>query len=204
MGDGAAWPSNDFFYMDFGQPARSVLPAIGMTVEYVPGYRFQGIADVQAFPAGPLWGFLGEFGAGSSFYKRRFDLQLRALLGFTYVTSFAQKLGRGPGNPSYLDIAGERISYDKDPVMNIYAYTFGAKLGASLNYRISRGSKIRLAVHYRAYIPIENWHITVEESSGSGKEAVNITSGSENIAGEGLKRVSLSGFELNAGIIILF
>gem|GEM_PF-1916224 len=204
IGDGAAWPNNDFYYMDFDQPAKSWAPTIGMTVEYSPGYRFQGIADLQAFPTGSMWGFLGEFGAGSTFYKRRFDLQLKVLLGFLYMTSFSQKLGRGPGNPNYLDISGERIDYDKDPRMNIYGYSFGIKLGASLNYRVSRGSKIRLGVNYRAYTPIENWRITIEESSGSNKNTVNITSDSENIAGEGLKRVSISGIEFTGGIIILF
>ena len=204
VGDGAAWPNNDYYYMDFNQTAKDWVPAIGMTVEYSPGYRFQGIFDLQTFPTGSMWGFLGEFGAGSSFYKRRFGLQLRALLGFMYMTSFAQELGRGPGNPEYLDISGQRISFDQDPVMNIYGYSVGAKFGALVNYRVSRGSKIRLGVNYRVYTAIDNWHITIEESSGSDKNKVEITSDSSNIAGEGLKRVSLSGFEFIGGIVILF
>ena len=204
VGDGAAWPNNDYYYMDFNQTAKDWVPTIGMTVEYSPGYRFQGIFDLQTFPTGSMWGFLGEFGAGSSFYKRRFDLQLRALLGFMYMTSFSQELGRGPGNPEYLDISGQRISYSQDPVMNIYGYSVGAKFGATLNYRVSRGSKIRLGANYRVYTAIDNWHITIEESSGSDKSKVEITSDSSNIAGEGLKRVSISGFEFIGGIVILF
>ena len=204
IGDGATWPNSDFYFTDFNQAAKNWVPTIGLTVEYSPGYRFAGIADLQAVPTGSMWGFLGEFGAGSTFYKRRFDLQLRALLGFMYMTTFAQKLGRGPGEPAYLDIAGTRINYDQDPTMNIYGYSFGAKLGATLNYRLGRGSKLRVGVNYRAYSPIENWRITIEESSGSNKNSVNINSDSANIAGEGLKRVSISGFEFTGGIIILF
>jgi hypothetical protein len=190
--------------MDFNQTAKNWAPAIGMTVEYSPGYRFQGIFDLQAFPVGSMWGFLGEFGAGSSFYKRRFDLQLRALLGFMYMTSFAQELGRGPGNPEYLDISGQSISYNQEPVMNIYGYSVGAKFGASVKYRVSRSSKIRLGVNYRIYTAIDNWHITIEESSSSNKNKVEITSDSSNIAGEGLKRVNISGLEFIGGIVILF
>jgi hypothetical protein len=203
-GDGAPWPNNDYYFLDFNQPAKDWVPVLGLSVEYSPGYRFQAIADFKAVPTGSMWGFLGEFGGGFTIYKRRFDLQLRALLGFMYMTSFSQKLGRGPGEPGYLDVEGQRISYDKDPVMNIYGYSFGMKLGSALNYRISRGSKIRLGIDYRAYTPIENWNITIEESSGSNKVKVDTNSDSENIAGEGLKRVSISGFEFFVGIIVLF
>ncbi len=121
-----------------------------------------------------------------------------------YVTSFGKELGRGPGNPDHLDIAEERIDYDQDPTMTIYGFSFGAKMGASLNYRIGRGSSFRLGVNYRAYTPIEDWSITIEETSGSSKSSVDLTSDSENIAGEGLKRVSISGFEFIGGITILF
>lgn len=204
IGDGAALSTDDYYYMDFNQPAKHWVPALGISVEYALGYRFQGLADFQAVPTGSMWGFIGEFGVGSRFFKRRFDLQLKALLGLMYITSFGQELGRGPGNPDHLDIAEERIDYDQDPTMTIYGFSFGAKMGASLNYRIGRGSSFRLGVNYRAYTPIEDWSITIEETSGSSKSSVDLTSDSENIAGEGLKRVSISGFEFIGGITILF
>ena len=202
--DGYPSTTTDYYYMDFGQPAKDWAPALGMSVEYALGYRFQALADLQAVPAGSMWGFLGEFGVGSRFFKRRFNLQLKALLGFMYMTSFAQDLGRGPGEPDHLDIAEERIDYDQQPTMTIYGFSFGAKGGASLNYRIGRGSSFCLGVNYRAYTAIEDWSITIEETSGSSKSSVDFTSDSDNIAGEGLKRVSISGFAFFGGITILF
>jgi hypothetical protein len=204
IGDGAVWPTNDFYFIAFNQQAKDWAPALGISVEYALGYRFQGLADFQAVPTGSMWGFIGEFGVGTRFFKRRFDLQLKALLGLMYMTSFSEELGREPDNLDHLDIGGERIDYDQNPTMKIDGFSFGAKMGASLNYRIGRGSSFRLGVNYRAYTPIEDWNITIEETSGSSKSSVDITSDSANIAGEGLKRVSISGFEFIGGITILF
>ena len=195
--------TTDNYFIDFDQPAKDWVPFLGMSGEFGLGYRFQGLVDLQAFPTGSLWGFLGEFGVGSRFFRRRFGLQLKALVGLLYMTSFAQELGR-VGTADHLDIGGERIDYNQDPTMTIDKFSFGVKGGAALNYRIGRGSSLRLGVNYRVYTPIEDWSITIEETSGSSKSSVDITSDVDNIAGEGLKRASVSGLDFIGGVTILF
>ena len=61
---------------------------------------------------------------------------------------------------------GTEIRFDRDPRMQIYGYSIGLKSGATLNYRINRGTSLKLGVHYRLYTPIEDWYIVIEESTG--------------------------------------
>ena len=207
VSDGESDKENKNYYIDFGQKERNWAPELGLSVEGSLGYRFQGLADLQVVPTGTLWGFLGEFGVGTRFYKRRYSLQLKALGGLMYMTSFSKKMQQTGSNPSLI-IDGTVIEYGNDPTMTVYGFSFGAKLGASFNYRIGRGSAVRLGVNYRAYTPIEDWSIDIKETSGSSKEEVSIDSNSDNIAeifdSEGLKRVSISGFEFIAAFTVLF
>jgi hypothetical protein len=204
---GDTTPTDQYYYMGFQQKERAWTPAIGVSIEKSLGYRFQGIADISAFPAGALWGFIGEFGVGTRFYKRRLDLQVKLLPGFMYMTSFSRKLKQG-GSATTLVVDGVPFDIDKDPTMNVYGFAFGAKLGTSLNYRIGPGSSLRLGVNYRVYTPIENWKIDIRETTGNNKNEITITSNSSNIfegfGSEGLKRVSITGLAFSGGFTFLF
>jgi hypothetical protein len=204
---GDASPVDQYYSMKFDQLERAWAPSIGVSIEKSLGYRFQGIADVSTIPGGTLWGFLGEFGVGMKFQRRRFDVQLKALGGFMYMTSFSRKLNQG-GTDTSLIIDGVDINIGKDPTMNVYGFTFGANLGTSFNVRISPGGSIRLGLGYRAYRPIEDWKIDIKETSGNNKNEVTISSNSDNLyegyGSEGLKRVSISGFVFSGGFTFLF
>jgi hypothetical protein len=204
---GDSSPVDQYYTMKFGQEERAWTPSIGVSIEKSLGYRFQGIADVSAIPGGTLWGFLGEFGVGMKFIRRRFDVQLKALGGFMYMTSFSRKLSQGGTAPS-LFVDGVEIHMDKDPTMNVYGFSFGANLGASFNVRISPGGSIRLGLGYRAYRPIEDWRIDIKETSGNNKNEVTISSNSDNLyegyGSEGLKRVSITGLDFSGGFTFLF
>jgi hypothetical protein len=56
-------------------------------------------------------------------------------------------------------------------------------------------------LNYRFYTPIKNWRIRIQETGGSDKDSVTIGSDSPNIIedaeSEGMKRVSISGYEIN-------
>jgi hypothetical protein len=204
---GDATPADQYYSMRFNQEERAWAPAIGVSIEKSLGYRFQGIADVSAIPGGTLWGFLGEFGVGMRFSKRRFDLQVKALPGFMYMTSFSRKLKQG-GSATTLVVDGVPFDIDKDPTMNVYGFAFGAKLGTFFNYRIGPGSSLRLGVNYRAYTPINNWKIDIRETTGNNKNEITISSDSSNIfegyGSQGLKRVSITGLEFSGGFTFLF
>ena len=92
--------------------------------------------------------------------------------------------------------------------MNIYGLAFGAKGGAAFTFRLNPNSSIRAGLNYRLYTPIENWTIHIEETSGGSKESFDIDSDSANIQEnantEGLKRVSISGFELTLSYTLRF
>jgi hypothetical protein len=207
VSDGAVAPYTDFGYIDFGQKEKSWAPVLGLSVEYGPGYRFQVLGDLEAVPFGSLWGFSGELGVGTRFFKRRFNLQLKSLVGLMYMTSFARKMKQFGSDPS-IRVDGTEIEFSKDPTMTISGVTFGAKFGASFNYRIGRGSSLRLGMNYRFYTPIEDWSIAIKETSGSNKDEITIDSNSDNLAGpplsEGLKRVSITGLEFFGGFTLLF
>jgi hypothetical protein len=196
--------ADEFYYIDFDQKERGYIPAFGLSFGWLLGYRFRGLADLQLVPAGKLWGFLGEFGAGAGIYKRRFTLQFEALGGFMYMTSIPQRMSRTAPRDSLI-IEGTVIRFDRDPRMQVYGYSFGLKSGATLNFRMNKSSSLRLGVHYRLYTPIKDWYIVIEESSG---DSVEIRSSSDNIVeysnSEGLKRTSISGFDALLAVTLHF
>jgi hypothetical protein len=189
-----------FYSFGLDQPEKNFAPVVGLSVAKSLGYRMKGILDLTAILNFPLFGGLGEIGIGTSLYKRRMGLDLSVFGGLLYMTIFSQDLSRG-GDPTktQLTIEGTQVEFGKDPVMNIYGLAFGAKGGAAFTFRLKPNSSIRAGLNYRLYTPIENWTIHVEETSGGSKESFDIDSDSanilENAATEGLKRVSISGFE---------
>jgi hypothetical protein len=204
-------PSPTAFYsFALDQSRKNFAPVVGLSVAKLLGYRMTGILDLTAILNFPMFGGLGEIGIGTSLYKRRMGLDLSVFGGLLYMTVFSRDLSRGGPDPTktQLTIEGTQIKFDKDPIMDIYGFAFGAKGGATFIIRLNPNSSVRAGLNYRLYTPIENWTIHIEETSGGSKESFDIDSDSANIQEnantEGLKRVSISGFELTLSYTLRF
>ncbi len=197
-----------FYSFDLEQPEKGFAPIAGLSVAKSLGYRLKGVLDLTAILNFPLFGGLGEIGVGTSLYKRRMGLDLSVFGGVLYMTIFSKDLDPIPSDPLILTIEGTKVESEKDPVMNIYGLAFGAKGGAAFTFRLNPNNSIRAGLNYRLYTPIENWTIHIEETSGSSKESFEIDSDSPNILEdantEGLKRVSISGFEATLSYTLRF
>jgi len=190
----------NYYYIELNQKEREYVPDVGIRLVKNLGYRYKGVLDATAILNFPLFGVLGELGIGSTFYKRRLSIDLLAAGGLLYMTTFSRDLSQNNIFP-YLDIDGERIDFQDDPTLNIYGVSVGVKGGTGFNFRLNQNSLLRLALNYRFYTPIKNWRIRIQETGGSDKDSVTIGSDSSNIIedeeSEGMKRVSISGYEIN-------
>jgi len=200
-------PLTSYYFISLNQAERKFAPLAGLTIEKSFGYRFKGIFDAAALLNFPLFGGIGEFGVGTAFHKRRASLELSALGGILYMTSFKHSLDRY-GILDDIMIEGTTIDFAQDPVINIYGLSLGVKGGTALNYLIKPNFSLRLGLNYRLYTPITNWKIHIEETSRGAKESVDIRSDSPNIIENedsgGMKRVSISGYEVRVALTLRF
>jgi hypothetical protein len=201
-------PTGDYYYIALDQKKRELVPDVGLRLVKNLGYRLKGVLDATALLNFPLFGGLGELGIGTTFYKRRLDIDLVAAGGVLYMTTFNKDLERSSMSDQYLLIDGTRIDFDQDPAVNIYGVTVGVKGGVGFNYRLSQSSLLRLALNYRLYSPIKNWRIRIQETAGGSKESVTIRSDSDNILedaqSEGMKAVNISGAEMSFAYSLRF
>ncbi len=207
VGDLYIPPFSSYYYINLDQPARKLLPVVGLTFEKSLGYRVSGIFDATAVLNFPFFGGIGELGVRSSFYKRRLSLKLGAQGGIMYLTSFKRSLLQSGLSP-WLFVEGTRIDFSQDPVMNIYGLSLGIKGSAEMNLMLRPTLAFRTGLSYRLYTPIQNWRVHIEETSGGAKESVDIRSDSPNLVeyeeSEGLKRVKLSGYEIELALCLRF
>ena len=200
-------PFTSSYYISLNQNKSQYAPIVGLSIEKSLGYRFKGIFDATGILNFPLLGGIGELGVGTVFHKRRLSLQLSALGGLFYMTTFQKDL-KQKGILDVLIIEGKTIEFNKDPVLNIYGVSVGVKGGLGINYRVKRNVALRAAVNYRLYTPIKNWKIHIEETAGSPMESVTIDSDSPNIdkteESEGMKKVNISGYEINLSFALWF
>jgi len=198
--------AGEYYYIELNQKEREYVPDVGIRLVKNLGYRFRGVFDATAILNFPLFGGLGELGIGSTFYKRRLSIDLLAAGGILYMTTFSKDLSQN--NVSSLIIDGEEIDFQYDPALNIYGISVGVKGGMGFNFRLNQNSLLRLAFNYRLYTPIKNWRMRIQETGGSDKDSVTIGSDSPNIVedeeSEGMKRVSISGYEINFSYSLRF
>jgi len=198
--------AGEYYYIELNQKEREYVPDVGIRLVKNLGYRFKGVFDATAILNFPLFGGLGELGIGSTFYKRRLSIDLLAAGGILYMTTFSKDLSQN--NVSSLIIDGEEIDFQYDPALNIYGISVGVKGGMGFNFRLNQNSLLRLAFNYRLYTPIKNWRMRIQETGGSDKDSVTIGSDSPNIVedeeSEGMKRVSISGYEINFSYSLRF
>ncbi len=207
VGDAFVPPLSSYWYVSLDQPARNFAPLAGLTVEKILGYRFKAVLDLTALLNFPLIGGIGEFGVGTMFHKRRFTVDLAAQAGVLYMTTFRRSLDQNGLSP-FLFVEGEEIDFNQDPVMNIYGVAAGLKGSTALTYLIKPNFALSAGLGYRLYTPIKNWRIHIEETAGGSKNSVDIRGDSPNIIENeesgGLKEVHISGYEINAAVILRF
>jgi len=201
--------SDAYYYISLDQKEVKYSPNVGIRITKNLGYRFKGVFDGVAMLNFPLFGGIGELGVGTSFYRRRLSLDLLAQGGFLYMTTFSRDLK--PKNFidklfTSLNIEGTKIDYNQYPVVSIYGVSAGVKGGAGLTYLIKPNISLRTAINYRLYTPIKNWRIKIEETSGKVMDSVTISSDSEHIyeVEGGMKRVNISGYEVNFSLNLRF
>jgi hypothetical protein len=197
----------DTFFISLDQEEVGLSPVVSLTVEKSLGYRFKGIFEGTALLNFPLFGGIGELGAGAVFQQRRFSFDLSVLGGFLYMTTFQQVIIM-TGNHYSMSIEGTSIDFDDEPIMNIYGMSVGVKGSAGFNFLIKPGFALNLGAAYRLYTPIRNWTIRIVETAGSDKESVNLASDSPNIVESetsgSMKQVNISGYEFTLAFTVRF
>ena len=197
----------DTFFISLDQQEANLSPVVSLTVEKSLGYRFKGIFEGTALLNFPLFGGIGELGAGAVFQQRRFSFDLSVLGGFLYMTTFQQVIIM-TGNHYSMSIEGTSIDFDDEPIMNIYGMSVGVKGSAGFTFLIKPGFALNLGAAYRLYTPIRNWTIRIVETAGSDKESVNLGSDSPNIVESAtsgkMKQVNISGYEFTLAFTARF
>jgi hypothetical protein len=201
-------PYPHVFFVDFGQKEVDFAPVVGLTVEKSLGYRYKVVFDGTALLNFPLFGGMGELGVGAVFQRRRASLELSALGGLLYMTTFQQTVERTPGTPDSMTIEGVSIEFDDDPGMSVYGFSGGVKGRAGFTFLLKPGFALKIAAAYRFYTPIGNWTVKVAETAGD-KESVSIPGDSPNVVDSPpdfgrMKQVKVSGFELALALTMRF
>jgi hypothetical protein len=200
-------PYSDTFFISLDQEEVNIAPAVALTIEKSFGYRFKGIFEGTALLNFPLFGGIGELGAGAVFQQRRFSFELSALGGVLYMTTFQQTIEQ-TGSASSMTIEGVPIDFDDEPIMNIYGVSAGVRGKAGLTFLITPGFALKLGASYRLYTPIKNWTVKIAETAGSTKDSVHLSSDSPNIVETStsgrMKQVNISGYEFTLALIMRF
>jgi len=199
-------PYTDTFYISLDQQEAGLSPVVSLTVEKSLGYRFKGIFEGTALLNFPLFGGIGELGAGAVFQQRRFSFDLSVLGGLLYMTTFQQVISM-TGNDYSMSIEGTSIDFEDEPIMNIYGISLGVKGSAGFTFLIKPGFALNLGAAYRLYTPIRNWTIRIVETAGSDKDSVDLASDSPNIVESetsSMKQVNISGYEFTMAFTVRY
>ncbi len=201
------WFLPDQYEVSLNQAARQYALIAGVRISKNLGYRFKGVFDATALLNFPLFGVIGEAGVSASMNLRRFSFEALAQGGVMYMTTFQKGLNRN-GLDNDFTIDRTDFSFNNDPVLTINGITGGLKGGVGVRYLIKPNTSLRAGVSYRLYGPINNWYLTIKETSGSRKNSVTISGDDDNIIEDensgGMKQVRISGVEATFSFILRF